>query len=352
MAAEDIVRSMRTRVPWTVAGQILGSLGLEKSMGWRRTLAKVEAGELDYNDAEARLGDALEEHLLAGEKLVRFFRVAPGAMAGLRQAIGQVEVPENEFSSAFPALLEPANLWQFRGHPPYVAANVQFVSGIALALASARFLLSREAVIPAELPEAAAAELGGYEQIICVGHQRLEAIDALWVPAEGNIIEIRVDFPLGTHIRAGLAAADQAVARFSELLGGEWFDDQVNLFPAIQGLYDAQNEGRMVELGFMVSGSSQKLEKTRRDLECCRLEAYHLGGVGALAAPIAPYRTSVLWQFPLDEDLASEPEITLRGVSAQTADPNAFLGEMVVRNCTGLDDYDHVRDRVLGTLPL
>ena len=28
MAAEDVVRSMRTRVPWTVAGQMLGSLGL------------------------------------------------------------------------------------------------------------------------------------------------------------------------------------------------------------------------------------------------------------------------------------------------------------------------------------
>lgn len=351
MAAEDIVRSMRTRVPWTVAGQLLGALGLDKSLGWRRTLNKVSSGDLDYDGSLTELSDALEEHLICGEKIVRVFRLTAQQMRRLRGAVTELEVPDNAFSRAFPVLLSEDRLRDYRGHPPYVAAKVEYHVGTAIVLPSARYLLSREAIVPAELPTAAAAELNEYEEIICVRHKRLQAADVLWIPTEGDVIELRTDFPLGMHIRSGLAATDLAQARFAELVGAAFFGDQVNLFPAIQGLYSARGDGRMVELGFMVSGSSQKLEKTRRDIECCREEAYHLGGVGALRTPIAPFRTSVLWPVDLQRDVTSEPEITLRGTSVQSADPNAFLGEMVIRNCTGLDDYEFVRDRVLARLP-
>lgn len=351
MAAEDVVRSMRTRVPWTVAGQMLGSLGLDKSQGWRRTLDKVTSGNLDYDSSLTELSDALEEHLVCGEKIVRLFRVSNVQARRLRELVSRLEIPNNEFSEEFPTLLSEDRLRGYRGHPPYLAGKIEYRIGTAVVLASARYLLSREAMMPSELPNAAAAELDEYEEIICVKHQRLQAADVLWVPAEGEVIELRTDFPLGMHIRSGLAAADLAQARFSELVGVANFGNQINLFPAIEGLYHARGDGRMVELGFMVSGSSQKLEKTRRDAECCREEAYHLGGVGALRTPIAPFRASVLWPVELERNVTSAPEITLRGTPVQSAEPNAFLGEMVICNCTGLEDYEFVRDRVLARLP-
>lgn len=350
MAAAEVIRSMRSRVPWTVAGQLLGAIGLQKSMGWRRTLSRVEAGELDYEDQYEALSDALEEHLISGEKLVRFFEVEDNAMAQLRLDVADLAIPGNAFSQAFPILLPEAALGAFGGHQPYLTAKVEYLTGTAVVLASARYLTTREAILPAELPDAAADELSEYEEIICVRHRRLEGIDVLWVPEDGNIIELRTDYPLGMHIRKGVTAAQQAQTRFQGMFGLAPFAAQLNLFPAIQGLYASVGEGRMVELGFMVSGSAQKLEKTRRDVECCREEAYHRGGVDALTTPIAPFRTSVLWEFPLAENVASEPEITLRGHSVQCADPDAFLGDMIVRNCVGIEDFAHVRDRVLALL--
>jgi hypothetical protein len=106
----------------------------------------------------------------------------------------------------------------------------------------------------------------------------------------------------------------------------------------------------MVELGFMVAGSAQKLEKTRRGEQCCREEAYHQGGIGVLDAPIQVYKTSVLWHVDLGRDVSSTPEVSISGTSAHTAEVTPFIGEMVVRNCARFEDYDHVRDRILDHL--
>lgn len=106
----------------------------------------------------------------------------------------------------------------------------------------------------------------------------------------------------------------------------------------------------MVELGFMVAGSSQKLEKTRRGEQCCREEAYHQGGIGVLDAPIQVYKVSVLWHVNLGGDVSSAPEVTISGTSAHTAEVDPFIGEMVVRNCACFRDYEYVRDRILEHL--
>lgn len=350
MAAEDVLRNMQTRMSWTIAGQILANLGLSKSLGWQRTIEQVEAGDRDYETAIDRLTDALEEHLISAEKLTRFFKLEDSDMTSLRDAINDMTVPRNAFSQSFPQLLDEGSLANFRGHPPYIAAKLEYDHGTAIALASSRYVTSRESIHPAELPIAAAAELEEFEEIICIRHKRLQGIDVLWVPYDDNIIEVRTDFPLGMPTRSAEALADQAVNNLSHTFGANIFLDQINLFPAIQLLYDARGNGRMVELGFMTSGAAQKLEKTRRDLECCREEAYHLGGVEALHGPILPFRTNVLWHVTGPNGVVTEPEISLKGISVQTADPNAFLGDMIVRNSTSLADYEYARDQVLALL--
>lgn len=351
MAVDDIMESMRARMPWSVASQVLNSLELRKSMGWRRTVEMAREGDAGFQEAEGELRLALEEHLLCGEKLVHIYHLEEADMDQLREQVRGLQLTPNPFADAFPVLLKEGPLREFRGHRPYIAAVSDYDGGTALALASTRYIMTREPMLPAELPQEAASELSEYEEIICVKHKRLEAIDVLWIPDEGSHFEIRTDFPLGMHIRTARTAMEVALDRFREILGPDAFQHHVNLFPTISSLYAAQGDGRMIELGFMVSGSSQKLERTRRDVECCREEAYHLGGVEALATPIQPYRTSVMWQVPIAAGVVAEPEATLRGISADTADPAAFLGELVMRNCTGFADYDHAMERILANLP-
>ncbi|WP_234448413.1 hypothetical protein, partial [Komagataeibacter oboediens] len=215
---------------------------------------------------------------------------------------------------------------------------------------SVRHLMTRETLQPQDLPEGAASELHEYSELIGIKHQRLEAIDLLWIPPTGNLIELRVDFPIGMYQRQAEAAIERATTAFTQLLGQNYLTTPVNLFPVIERLYKATGDGTMVELAFMVSGSAQKHEKTRRDGQCCRVEAYHVGGVSVLDQPIEPYRTSVMWTVPIAEDVLSMPEVSLMGNSVDTAVQSPFLGEMIARNCANLIDYGHIRDRIISHL--
>lgn len=330
-----------------VASRIFRSLNLDRSMGWNRTMAKIGAGDLDFSDAETDLREALEEHIMCGEKLVRFYALNDGAAETIRQRARAAAVAENEFSEQFPVLASGAMVDQLRQNGPTVTGVKEYDDGIAIFLSSARYLMKRSILDLTDVPEAAAAEFGDYEQLIGVKHERIQAVDVLWVSKMHDIAELRIDFPLGMLQRQAEIAADIAITNFTALVGQAAFAQQINLFPVIQSLYNRQGDGRMVELGFMVSGSAQKLEKTRRDTECCREEAYHIGGVSALETPIAPYRTSVMWTVPIGDEVSTEPEATLRGESKQTLETEPFLGDLIVRNCANMLDYGHLRDRIL-----
>lgn len=352
MATIDIVRSMRARMPWGVARRLFRSRGLERAQGWNRTLARVDHGDDHYEAAEEALHDALEEHIMCGEKIVQLFEFVEEDLNDLREAAQELEVDQIPFSEAYPTLLNEDQLRAYQGQPPVLIAKVAYNDGLALVLASVRYLTTRETVVVAELTDEAADELAGFNELIGIRHKRLEALDVLWIPDEGNYVELRVDFPFGMHQRHGIGALNQARGHFDDLLDSNLRLGQVNLFPVMQSLYNARGDGAMVELGFMVAGSAQKLEKTRRGEQCCREEAYHQGGIGVLDVPIQVYKTSVLWHVDLGRDVSSAPEVSISGTSAHTADVEPFIGEMVVRNCAGFQDYEYVRDRILGHLTI
>lgn len=344
------MRCIRARMPWSAAKRLLRANGLTRKQGWDRTLALVAAGDDQFDEKEQDLRDALEEHLMCGEKLVQLYDLGVDQNTDLQNAALALEIPDGPFKAAYPLLLDEEQLDEHKGHPPILTAVVEYVEGVAVVLASTRYLTTREILAVDELNDEVALELGGFNELIGVRHQRLEAIDVLWLPTDGRYAELRVDHPFGSHQRHGEIALNQARARFNHLLGCNLGNSHVNLFPVIQSLYQAQGDGAMVELGFMVSGSAQKLEKTRRGEQCCREEAYHVGGIGVLDAPIQVYRTSVLWHYDLGNDSISTPEVSINGTSSLTADPDPFIGEMVIRNCVRSFDYEYVRDRIIEHL--
>jgi len=337
-------------MPWSVAKRVLKSQGLDRARGWNRTLTRVADGDDQYDEAEDELQDALEEHIMCGEKLVQLFKLNHDEIRALREATASLEVAVTPFSNAYPILLPEDELAEHSSVVPSLVAKVAYRDGIALVLASVRYLQSRETVVVAELTDEVANELAGFNELVGIRHKRLEALDVLWIPNDGNYVELRIDFPFGTHQRHAMVALERARAQFDEMLESSLGHSQVNVFPIMQSLYDARGDGAMVELGFMVAGSAQKLEKTRRGEQCCREEAYHQGGIGVLDAPIQVYKTSVLWHVDLGRDVSSAPEVTISGTSAHTAEVGPFIGEMVIRNCACFEDYDYVRDRVLDHL--
>lgn len=114
-------------------------------------MARVTDGDDRYEAAEELLKNALEEHIMCGEKIVQLFNFEEEDLDELRQAAQELEVDESPFSEAYPLLLNEDQLRAQQGQPPVLIAKVAYDDGLALVLASVRYLTTRETVIVAEL---------------------------------------------------------------------------------------------------------------------------------------------------------------------------------------------------------
>lgn len=351
LSAIETVRSMRGRVPWPVAGKIFQREGLGRGQGWERTIQRVEEDEDgEFAETEEELERALKEHLFSGEKVVRLYNLDGDDLQSFREEISELEIDRGEFAQNYPNLVNSERLPALQNDGVRLIALEVEDDGTALVFGSVRYLTTREIFERGDMPDAVVEELGEFDELVAVRLERHEAVDVLWIPDNGSTIELRADYPFGTPFQKGKAALDAIEAVVQGLVSIDPFADQVNLFPVVQGLYDGNGDGVLVELAFMVSGSAQKLERTRRGRICCREEAYHLAGKAGLADPIEPYSVAVLWPRPVTRDIRSYPEVSLRGTSLMTGQDNPFLGEMIVRNCVGVEDFNHVIDRVKSYL--
>lgn len=346
MSVVEIIRSFSERMPWHVSFSVFSDLGLSRRVNWDKTLISAEEGDTSYNQHKDDLLDALQEHLLCGEKMVRFYEVDTKNIDEFREKISQLTVEETIFSKSYPIVLSSDAL---DSYVPQISISAihKINDGIAIVMSSKRRIACRKKFSKdqfADLP----SELSKYNEFIGVSYKKYEAFDILWVPNDGNIIEIRADCPNGKEFSQISFAIDQKEEFLSNILGENYFQNRINFFPVIDSLYKDKNEGKVVELGFMVSGGAQKYEKSRRDGICCRVEAYHLNGIQGLAVPIDVYRIVVMWRRPHSNNSHSNPELGIHGRSTQTSEPHPFLTDITISKCGGLDDYNFVRERLLS----
>lgn len=206
-------------MPWAVASRLFRSERLFRSQGWDRTLARVSNGDEQYEAKEAALAEALGEHIACGEKIVQMFRLDPDAVEQLRQAALALHIPQNAYSNVYPILLDEDQLAAQGWHLPVLTAVTEYEDGVAVVISSVRYLTTRETVVVAELGEEIAAGLAGFNELIGVRHLRHQACDVLWIPAAGEHVEIRADYPFGTQQSKAQLALVQARACFEGLLG-------------------------------------------------------------------------------------------------------------------------------------
>ena len=343
MTPEQLIKTMRGRVPFDTARKILEAHEVERGQGWDSTEQRFMQDDLDDVVLEA-LGVALKQHMLCGEKSTRLYRLNRTAMESLREAVGQVTVSRSGFQRAYPAQLDDADIG---GHlrTPVLAAIEQNEDGVGLIFASTRAFQKREQIDPSSLGEDAASALENFDEVIGISLKKYQAMDVVWVPHRGNYAEIRVDYPKGMHADTVEAAHNSTKLLFENALDGNALPNPINLFPLIKKIYDSANEGHVVELGFGTTTGSLKHEKMRRKGLCLRREIYHRGGKNALTTPIELFNLSVRWRVTLGE-VISHPELSLHGSARIFASANPTIYEMTVRGCVGSADYEHVRDRV------
>lgn len=343
MPLNHLLNSLEKRVPWGTAGKMLRDLGLSRGRGWSNTRPKLEEQLEDNQHGERDLRAALIEHIIAGEKIISFYEADNDILAELKDYFRDPEIEKN----TFPYLMTKRELDATPlGEPKLVA--VKDVEGSTAAIfSSVRFVEVTEKI---DLDDGEDANrLERYSEVVGIRRERSQAFDILWLPRSGRRIEVRVDAPKGIPHEAAIAARQQLVGMVESDVEVE-LPKPTNLFPLIKRIYDDPTEGEVVDLAFHTSTASLKHERMRRRRSCLRQEIYHRAGKRALTDDISAFRMSVQWPISHGTSNVVRPELSLNGTVHMVHEPRPYLGEATLRGCTGLDDYEFVRRKIIHHL--
>ena len=345
MTISNLARSMRARMPWDVANRVLKSIDAPRSMGWGRTIEKLNETPDPDGLVAARLAGALVEHTLAGEKLVRFFELPDEVIQAMRDAALEATIPSSPFSAQYPCVLSDDELEAHHPQPHTLTAVEKSEDGIAVVFSSIRSVTVREEISKTDLPTDAQPALEYFDELYGLRHVRHQASDVIWIPHTGNLVDVRVDYPKGMGFELGTAAhtlvANAVFNTFGTALGMP-----LNLFPLIQAIYETEGEGRLVEFQFGTTTASLKHEKMRRAKDCLRKEAYHVGGKHALKTPLQPFKMSVEYKLFLADGQPSFPELNIHGNSRMTGTASPSVVDATIRKTAGSSDFEYIRDRI------
>jgi hypothetical protein len=346
MAVETLIRSMRRRVPWEVASHVFSELDLPVGVGWDRTVTKLLALTDLTPDDEAPLAEALRQHLLCGEKSVRFYNMDGVEKEFLSASLRMAERPEGLMQDAYPALCSEDELLELRTPRPQLVALEELPDGVAAIFGSVRTLEVREPLVLDTLPETAATALSDYDEVVGVRLIRWQAMDVVWIPNDRPYVDVRVDAPRGARQDTSDIAHSYLCSAIRNVAGRDVLGEPLNLFPLIDRIYQDPNEGRVVELAFGTTTASLKHEKMRRRHLNLRAEAYHVAGKAGLGTPIEPFRLAVEWDRRSGGNVVARPEVLFNSTSRHALSGNPLLQDIVVRRCRGIDDFAFVRSRI------
>lgn len=346
MTVETAAESLRARVPWQVGQKLLASMGLPRGQGWAKTVKRLSEDDPSIAAQADEINQALIDHYLSGEKLARMYELEGSELHALHDSVINAEIPSSIFSEHYPALVPKGELPSVLGTPTLVAVH-QNDDGVAAIFASVRVLVVREELDRSTLPDGVAAVLEDFDELVGLRHVKWQAMDVLWVPRHGNLIDLRVDFPAGMHQTTGDVALEQLKDAVTRATGFVVSAAPKNLFPLIDRIYKADGEGLIVELAFGTSTASLKHERMRRKKNCLRQEVYHVGGKNALASEIEIHRLSVVWKRALGDERYSYPELTLNANSRSAGAVVPLLTSATIRDCMGREDYEFVRGKLI-----
>lgn len=346
MLIEDIARSMRTRMPWPVGQKILRVLGVDRGQGWDRTVEKITQAEINAERLDD-LTEALREHLLCGEKSVRFYDIDQfAADACCEFAAVKAISSESPFVLAYPSILPETSLAGLPAKPTLTAIEEDEV-GIAFVFCSVRTIIVREPLGPEDFPDHAADGLfESYDEIIGLKNKFVQAFDVVWVPKAAGRADVRIDYPAGMTREVAETAHIIIRDTFEKLVGHPVLGDSINLFHLIDRMYFDPNEGSVVEIGFGTTTASVKHEKMRRKGLNLRTESYHIGGKANLQTPIEPFRVSLVWSREIGKDKLSNPELSLNSNSRVAGSASPAMHSVVIRRCMGTSDFAFVRAKI------
>jgi hypothetical protein len=341
MSRSLILRAVAKRAPWLAVGlPILKAAGFETTRGQQPT---IDAALQSARDAvlDGKLGALMEEHAVAGEKLVRLIEVNAAERARIAAWIQAKRRHANDLSDAFPGIAPDAQLPQFTATSPTSLGMLQLSHATAAAFTAVRSYQDR---VEISVNQLVAGANDGYERLYATKLAHWQTFDSVCLIPGLNYVVLATDLP--QKVPSGFAKASQQYleAQVRIVLGRPVHS--VNLWKAVAGLYKA-HEGRLVDHGFVNNSDAVKQHTARRGGGNLRDDPYDVAGAAAVGNDLLTFRGAISWEDRKpDGGIVSKPELILPGTARHLG--NGVLDHFIIRNSINSRDLEFVTSKVLA----
>ena len=354
MLTAQILEAFRQRISWSTMRVILKICDLPVGRGWEQTIKKLTDEKIINDDISAigQLKKCYDNHLLVNDKALKIYQLERKKIDKLIASFKDYEPNSTLFHETYPFPLHDERLKEVDFSQKLVEIK-DTEDSLALIFCTKRLFTERIQINTELLNKETRKDLIYYDKIIGIKKHYRQFFDVVILSKMRNIIEVRVDITGGLSLDDKSKAFFQTMNQFNTLskkiaLIETPLQESTNFFPLIDRLYES-DEGKVVELAFITDEGSTKSEKMRKGSVDLRTETYHYAGKQAVDH-ITSYRLAIVWDFQISQTINTKPELLLPGNAQILSNQTQYLGEVCIKNCSCLKDYNLVIKKILTYL--
>jgi hypothetical protein len=351
MLTAQILEAFRQRISWSTMRVILKLCDLPVGRGWEQTIQKLT----DKDDISAKieqLKNCYENHFLVNDKALKIYQFERKKIDKLIAAFKKYKLSDTLFDETYPFPLSDEKLKEIDFFEKLVEIK-DTEDSLAVIFCTKRLFTERIQINTELLNKEARKNLIYYDKIIGIKKHCRQFFDVVVLSKKRNTIEVRVDITGSLSSEDKSKAFFQTINQFNALSENiAWIktplQESINFFPLIDSLYES-DEGKVVELAFITDEGSTKSEKMRKGSVDLRTETYHHAGKQAVHH-ITSYRLAILWNIQISQGVNTKPELLLPGRVQILSSQIQHLDEVCILNCSSLDDYKFVVEKIFTYL--
>ncbi|MEI2429054.1 hypothetical protein RDV84_23840 [Lysobacter yananisis] len=332
---------------------VLRDQDLPTAQGWEPLKEKVQ-GLANAKDPKfiEKLKSITIDLTLYAEKAVALFPLSNTEALNIPAILGGIK-PAGMYATNFPFLLSDAAL---TAQPTSLQPAHHLLTGQKLGnlVFATKFYETTRAKIEVADFNSIPAELQGYDEVIAIRRtiKQLFHLVTLRATKKGNFfLEIRLDTVakmVEDDFRKGFRAVRRWMNKqYASAFGvDDLLDQEVNMFPAIKGLYAAA-DGRVRHLGSTTTSASVKQERMRSKFHDLRMEPFHVAGQKVTA--LDSYSIDKNWDSWLG---SGQPSVIVPGKVADISSDDPHVGMVFVDGAGSIDDFELVMEKLIDSLGL
>ncbi|MFU9138476.1 hypothetical protein [Erwinia tasmaniensis] len=348
-----LIEHLSSRASARVAQKVIKRSGLRTGRTLEDTIAYVECIKPDRAEVTyKKLLSSVEDFHLFGAKALRILKIKESEVENVKDFFESF-VPNEDISSYkfYPKPLKESTLKKESLHEPCFIKKYISPLGTLYVFSSRNIITLRDVFEGSDIDDFGLKN-NEYDKIIAIKEKDIQFFNSIFVHADYEKIELRVD--LASVM--GITVLKDVLDIFERKLDSLYFDKykvplpvgKVDLFPIIEKLYQTKDDGYVSELTFKCptgANRTETLSSYRKDLNVkdLRLEEYHVAGTKKIDNVFIPYKICVYWDSENTQGAVSgEPELMLSGSLIMSKSNAIILDYAIVNNTLAEKEFNYV----------